>query len=257
MSFNRTRHLGIGSGFNSGKFGSSIVGGAFSIDHSFLLDGVNEYFTIPKAQLDSVITGSNKIFTHSFTFYKTDDLQLNTLFGSDNALFYRIDTANKLTINFHNGTVSKTVTWSDVFATATWYTIDVVYDYSLTLGNRTEMYINGVLATKLTDNADTIIGSPTTYFYIGRYSSTSFMFTGSINQIGLTDTALNQTQITEKYNSGKPLNPQTLYEANNKWFFNPDNGGTTAQFPVVDSINSVTATSVNLEDSDLTTTTPY
>jgi hypothetical protein len=218
---------------------------------SFEFDGVNEYFTIPKAQIESVISGSNKTFTQSFTFYKTDDLQLNSIFGDDVGLFYRIDTANKLTINLYNGAVSKTVTWSNVFATATWYTIDVVYDYSLTLGNRVEMYINGVLATKLTDNADTIIGSPTTSFYIGRYSSTSFMFTGYINQTSLTDTALTSLQITEKYNNGNPLNPQTLYGANNKWFFNPDDSGATAQFSVLDSVNSITATSVNLEDADL------
>jgi len=36
-----------------------------------------------------------------------------------------------------------------------------------------------------------------------------------------------------------------------------EDSGSTAQFSVLDSTNSITATSVNMEDADKTTTTPY
>jgi len=240
----------------SAKRGGGIS--AFSIAHSFLHDGVDEYMSIPKADLENVITGSNKRFTHTFTFMKTDNLQFNALFGSDGGLFYRIDSSNKMVLNFHNGTVSKTIIFSDAFTTGLWYTIMVTYDYSLTLGNRVEMYINNVLATKTADAADVLIGSPTSLFYIARYSSAALMFAGYIGAISLVNRVLTLSERTDYFKGGKPKDPQALFGVDCKWFHNPDNSTWDGvKHTIIDISNSVTAESSNMEEADLTTVTTY
>ena len=82
-------------------------------------------------------------------------------------------------------------------------------------------------------------------------------FKGNFQLLSLLDIHSTPTQITDFYNSGKPLNPKKEYGVNSKLFLNPDNSGSTAQFTITDAINSVNFTSFNSEDSDKVTETMY
>jgi len=236
----------------SGNRGGS---SAFSIAKSFYFDGVNEYFTIPQADLSSYLSGSGKSFTINL-LVKPFLGSVDYLFANNDFSFaLRVDASNRLQLIGRDGAFNYALS-TDTLTNGVWQLLTLTYNSSLTLGNRAEMYVNGTILTKSIDTLGVNIDSPTLDYQIGAKNSTE-VFYGYINSFSVLDIPLSQSQITQLYNNGKPKNPQDLFGADCKYFFNPDNSGDTAQFSVVDSVNSITATSVNMEDADKTTETPY
>ena len=73
-------------------------------------------------------------------------------------------------------------------------------------------------------------------------------FDGHINQEFFINRTITIDEHIEWYNKGNILNPQDVFGNDCVWFFNPANSGSTAQFSVVDAVNSITATSFNMVD---------
>jgi len=231
---------------------------SFKINSSFLFDGVNESFSIPNAALLSLLSGSTCKFSISAMVY-LNAAGVNTIIGnwiSPNQSFtIYIHTDGRLFFTQRSSATTKNCTSVETLATSAWHFITVNFDYSKSLGLRGEIFANGVQFTT-SDNLGAVVDTPTTYYKIGTYNNSNFL-NGNLVLISINNLPMTLSEHINFYNNGKPKNPQILFGANCKYFFNPDNSGSTAQFTVTDSVNSITATSVNLEDSDKTTTTPY
>lgn len=245
--------------FNIAQF---ITTGIFKILRSFLLDGVNEYFTIPNAAFSSILFGTNKKFSIT-TLVKRVSIGTNQgIFGlkiGGEEFFIRFDTANTISFKADSGGVLKQArTTLALDSTIIWYFITISYDGTQSLGSRVNFFSNGVSLAKATDNLDSTIDNiATNPFNLGQQRGGINELNAYQNMFFITDTAMSLADHITMLNSGEPLNPQTFFGSNCKFFFNPDNSGSTAQFSVLDSVNSITATSFNLEDADKTTTTPY
>ena len=116
--------------------------------------------------------------------------------------------------------------------------------------------MNGVAQTYSVNTISNTIQASNDTWKIG-VQGTSNYYNGYIQSLSVVNTVLSLDDHINYYNNGKPKNPQMLFGANCKYFFNPDNSNDTAQFAVTDRINSITATSINMENADLTTVTPY
>jgi hypothetical protein len=243
--------------FNSAIRYINVGAPPFSINHSFLLDGVSEYFTMPLTGIDSVVTGANKQFTILSNFKRTSSGSYHGIFTDDsNNITFRVSSSNLLQLVVKDGTVNKICNASTAISDNIWHTGAVSYDYSAVLGSRVNFYLDTTLNNS-SDAATTNIDASTGNFNLWALGSGGFPFQGNGQMLAIINRVLSPAEIAIWDNGGKPLNPITLFGADSVYLFNPDDSGSTAQFSVVDSTNSITATSVNLEDADKTTTTPY
>jgi hypothetical protein len=243
----------------SGNRGGSA---AFSISKSFYLDGVDEYFTIPNADLSGVLQGVVQA-SFNFTFKFSDDNNF-TLWGNglvDRGIFIGYaQSANFLQIYYYNqiSQIRYLRFPSSAFVVNDWN--NATFTIDTTTVSNIKLFVDGVeispIASQgLTNNEEVLTTSDD--FTIGLSIAAYGNFGGYISQISVIDRVISLSEHQNWYNNGTPKNPQQLFGSNCKFFFNPDNSGDTAQFSVVDSVNSITATSVNMEDADKTTETPY
>ena len=246
----------------SGNRGGSA---GFSIAKSFYLDGVDEYFNADDVYTNnstdtvgtlSVVVKSVDILPSAVSFIVTFARSTTDL--SSTGISQK--TTGEVQITYVNSSSVKWVVVTDnPIDLTSWTKIDLVQDGVLPI-----IYINGVAVAQTTTVStnttlwlnDVVLDN----FRIGqqdRTGGTTYDFNGYVSQVSYLNTNISAAQILDLYNNGKPKNPQSLFGANCKYFFNPDNSGDTAQFTVTDSTNSITATSVNMEDADKTTETPY
>lgn len=234
-------------------------GEAFSIANSFLLDGVNEKITIPNADLVNILSGSSKKFS-IFLVVKRGatgvEHNLLSAFGSTVSMMTRFNGSDQLNILLRDSG-NKNATTSGTFTdTSGWYAITISYDSSQSLGSRAKILVNESDEALSTDTLTTNIETTTDDYNIGS-RATSMYFNGNIAYVGVRNQPTTLAEHIIWYNSGKPLDIRTQFGSNGVYLMNPDDSGSTAPFSIVDSINGITATSVNLEDGDKTTTTPY
>ena len=241
-------------------FGIASGSTVFTINNSFLLDGVNESFSVtPFASMDSQTNGSISVVFKSADFSS----------AASRCVFSYNDGTNYVAIRFYSNTFSIFVRtgganqWVLVgtgtpIANNTWYHLVIVQN-----GTNPVVYLNGAtitqsftLSTNKTKWFNDITG---TEMNIGKNLATgsTWEFEGYIQQVAYISQVLTLSDCANLYNGGKPKSPQTLFGANCKFFFNADKSGDVAQFTVFDSVNSINATSVNMEDSDKTSVTPY
>ena len=230
---------------------------AFSIANSFLLDGLNKYFVIPSIDLASYLQGSVD-FTLLFCYKRSSTGSLQALCGSAGGKFIVWHSlANTIEVYFNNGTQTAVKGTAVLNSTTGFYTLAVTYKNSNPIGSRGGIYVDSVLGVA-SDNVQDNTSLSTGTFKIGTRSGGVNFFNGYLAQpFSLINRALTQSEINNWHNGGKPKNPQTLFGADCKAFYNPDTSGGTAQFVMTDSINSTSATSVNLVNTDKTTITPY
>ena len=249
-------------------FVSRIASGStvFTINNSFLLDGVNEYFNvdslIPNIATDTV--GTINILTKSVNQFPSSTARIVSLsdtVGTVSNINIVQNTSGTISIAaILNGVIQFQVQTTAAIDLRSWTLISVVQNATQPI-----IYINGIAVAKtnLTSTNLTIWMSGLTSidnFRIGQQSRNGvidYNYNGYFSQLSYLDTNISAAQVLSFYNNGKPKNPITLFGSNCKFFFNPDNSGSTAQFTVTDSINSINAASVNMEDADKTTTTPY
>ena len=234
---------------------------AFSIAKSFYLDGVNEYFTIPNADLSSVLQGVVQA-SFNFTFKFTNDDNF-TLWGNGNinrGIFIGYaQSSNFIQMYYYNEfSQAKYIRFpSSAFTVNAWNNATFTIDTTTVSNNK--LFVNGA---EISPDTSTLISSQEVLttaddFSIGLSIAGFGNYDGYINQISVIDRVISLSEHQSWHNNGKPKNPQSLFGSNCKYFFNPDNSGDTAQFTVTDSVNSIKATSVNMEDADKTTETPY
>ncbi len=111
---------------------------------------------------------------------------------------------------------SFTVNSSFALSSNTWYNIVATWDGS----DNIKIYLNGSLIH--TESEFTSLQNPTTpsqFPKIGDYNNLWFM-NGSISNVSMWNTSLNQTQVTEIYNQGKPsnLNNHSAYSNLVSWW---------------------------------------
>ena len=249
---------------NRNTIDSQRVGGGFSIKNSFLLDGVDEFFTLGTQANWTDYTAGSKKFSTFFVIKRgnTGGALVTSLAGQYGAAGSRsfrftifndmlnmgvFDSANSG--GFMNGTTALT-------STAVWYGIAYTYDPTQSLGSRGKIYLNAVEETLAGDTlkADAkILAEPV---FIGKTNVSTF---GNYNLSsgGLVNRIATQSEITNWYNGGKPKSLIDVFGVDCKDFINPDTSGSTAQFTMNDGVNPATWVSTNLEDADKTTDTPY
>lgn len=239
-------------------------GEQFSIEHSFLLDGVNECF-----EADDVIpiVSGLSVGTVGIMVNPLDVSTVSTVFnfGENTTMDWfqiRVVSSGKIDVQCAEAFTNRWVLRTDdiVLSNGVWTKIDVVHD-----GVSPVIYVDGVAVDfTFTFSADvtawfadlTLIDNCRLGCAKTRPATTSF-FNGNLSLSSVLSIPLSAAQIASDYNGGKPVNRQQKYGSNCKMLFNPDNSGSTAQFIVSDTINSIDATSLNLEDPDKTTLTPY
>jgi len=232
---------------------------SFSNSYSFLLDGVNEYLDIPNADLSGILQG-NVQKSITFVFYYTGGaypaLWSNGATVNNRGMYFGLnDSTGLVFMQYHNtGGSLKTLSSTGAFVLInTWN----VLTFNIDTTNGSTVMLNGVDATGTDDTTGNNVKANSDDFSIGKGGVAGLnYFMGYMNQVSI-NKILTLSEHTDLYNGLKPKNPQALFGVDNHLFFNPDNSGSTAQFSVLDSVNGITATSVNLEDSDKAVFNPY
>lgn len=239
------------------------VGKSDLTNNSFLLDGVNEYFNVNSlvanvssdtvGTISAMIKPINLSFSNYQVFFAFGDTDANTL------IELLIDiTTGKLVAQCNVGGAVKWSIKTDVtpFTTSDWYLCQVVQD-----GVSPILYVNGVapaqtFAAATTDTTVWLNGLAIDNCRIGCLNALSlgnvYYYNGYISQVSYLNTNISATQCLNWYKNGAPKNPINIFGTNCKFLFKPINRTSdTAQFTVQDSVNSINATSVNMEDEDL------
>lgn len=231
----------------------------FRIAHSFILDGINEYFAIPNASLVGTLAGSNKKFSISTLIKRNSTGAVDGLFAGWNSgqlsLLFRFLADDTINIIFRDSGNKQAITTDTYTDTSEWYFITLSYDFSQSLGNRISIFVNGVAATMASDTTTTNIDSTTTTYDIATQDGITNSHDGNQSLFYIRDQPTTLAEHIKSYNKGKPISGEAQFGSEIVYEFNPDNSGFIAQFAVTN--NSITANSINLEDSDKTTETPY
>ena len=257
MGFGFNNHLGSNFGFNSGGL-SNYFGNQFSIAKSFYLDGVDEYFRTPKANLSAYLNGADKEWTYITTIKRVKISAVQEIFGdSESKLFLSFQTNNRIQLRLRNSVDGDTFcnTTATFPNTKDFYTIAFRFKGSNSLGNRVSIFVNGV-EFAVTDAVASYHDNPTNYYMVGSRGGGTDFGNYYQSQFSLND-YLTDAEILNHYNNGKPKDANALFGARNYMFINPDNSDDTAQFTLTDAINSITWSSINMEDEDKTPLTPY
>ena len=233
----------------------------FSIKKSFLFDGIAKRFSLGDATLlNSACTGTNKQFTLN-AVVKRSSLGHQTIFAKyASGLSFRLRFgigANVDRVDFEvvDSLAGKFLTTTNTFTSLTeWLCISVVYD-GVTPAN-SKIFVNGVDEAISRNTLGNNIDTSTDVYEIGVRNFANF-FNGYINHVSVIDRTIDLSEHQSWYNLGEPLSSQDFYGSNCKYFFNPENSGDTAQFSVTDSVNSISADSAMMVDSDKTNTHPY
>lgn len=230
----------------------------FRITKSFLFDGVDERFTIPQAALQNTITDSGGTFSISAMLKRNSAPVTNKCWFSKNgSSIYCRFANNKIEFRIYYLAVATLLRTVNTFDdTNQWYFITCTMDQNLSTGACAEIYVNGVAQTYDQNTISNITAASNDTWKIGIQGSSN-QFDGYIQSLSVENKVLTLADHQSYYNNGKPKNPLILFGTTNKYFFNADASSNTAQFTVTDSVNLITATSVNMEDADKTNETPY
>jgi hypothetical protein len=246
----------------SGNRGGSAV---FSIAKSFYLDGVNEYFNADDV-LPLLSTTTKGTWLFSLKNITTANFQDIIVFADSasplNAVYCYISNIGKITFRsfvagaekFRVETTSTTLLNDGLF-----HTLAFIQD-----GVNPRILVDGVLIAQTTPAAvDKTVWfndfSTLDNVRIGAAKfngiAEQFFYNGYINQIGFFNDDLSNEEVLNWHNENKPKNVTSIRNCVEN--FNPDNSGDTSQFTVIGDVNASNFTSVNMEDADKTTETPY
>jgi len=183
----------------------SSTGSAFSNTKSTLFDGIDDYMDCGN------ITTLNGVTQASWSFwFKIENT--NTVYilgqwgsGTDRQIYVllippsnRIDVGLAANVGFRSTTTT--------LAIDTWYNMVITYNGgNAPSSTRCKLYINEVEQTNGGFTGPTSLYSPTSNFTIGKRNDLGWgEITGNFDEFAIFDTELNQTEVTEIYNSGTP-----------------------------------------------------
>ena len=219
------------------------------------LDGISKKLTIPNSDINSLVSGSNN-------FSIMASVKIDSLTGGSGFLGNTVTVNGRSTMTFFADSIGRvkvqtylagfpSMLTSASLSVNTEYVIWAVLDKTTPSNNR--IYFNAV-SKSLAVNSLTTFGSQTPSFAIGSIdpSANNQPLNGFVKSLAIVNRTITPTEVTDNYGGGNPLNPQTQFGTDCKYFFNSDNsiwGG--ASFTVEDSTNSITATSSNMVEADL------
>jgi hypothetical protein len=150
---------------------------------------------------------------------------------------------------------------SSTIAINTWYHFVATYNGGAAAADRIQLYVDGVSSlSSVTGTIPTSTTNAANDHYLGarNISNTSIdlPFTGQIDEVGIFDYTLSQSEVTAIWNSGCPDNLMSLAEAKRpEHYYRFEN----VTFPTVPDLGQTAGndgTMTNMESGDITTDTP-
>ncbi len=240
----------------------------FSNLYSYLFDGVNESINIPdSSSLDftTKLTVSAWIKQPSLAVDKGIvvkwDYQTEGTFGFQTAGVsdeLQVFVANALT---DSGGNHGSTTNADMVA-GNWYNIVFVYDGDgATNADRLKIYMNGAEKTmSFTGTISASLQNSAASVKIGKFGGElDRFFIGNIDEVGLFNSSLSSSEISEIYNNGKPKDLRKHSKTNNLVsYFRMGDGDTFdgTNWTLIDQKGTNNGTSVNMEISDRSDSVP-
>ncbi len=237
------------------------ISSAFSIAHSFLLDGFDEYFNLVKTPALSGVLSGDCEFTILASLYrlpKTGIISiLDDFSGSTFSINLRQINATQVEFNVSQGGVGKISTINVPDMDDRWVNLAVTFKSSNT--SSLKFFMDNVeVSISSSNHINADVNSVAHDYNIGRLGNSSNYFKGYINQLGVVDRLITLQEYQNWNNGGKAKSITSVFgNTDTAMDMNPDNSTNTAQFVWTDTPNGLTATSLQMEDIDKTTFTPY
>ena len=195
---NVTQVSSVDNSFNGTVNGATFDTSGF-INNSYNYDGTNDDINI-KADNTGWFNG---VQDHSISlWFKADTVNslrhIYTDRGKIGNVFIRLNAGSLFEVGIYDG--SDTVTFSESFSdTTSWHHVVVAIDF----GNEYTVYLDGVNKTPLTIGTPDTLTSPGTLF--GSNVLNSRYFDGKIDEVGIFNSILTPSQVSDLYNSGVGL----------------------------------------------------
>jgi hypothetical protein len=192
---------------NDGTPSGVTYGATGKIGDAYTFDGVNDYITVPNstenenlAQGDFTVSAWIKHGVTAPTIAHRIMSKRSSLIHTDGWIFY-IDTSGNVGINCVNSSTNAITSSTTSVLDDVWHLAVGVYTQS----TRTyKLYIDGVdeSTSIISGGADPASDSSNTLNIGANFALNGGYFDGSIDEVGLLDTALTAAQVLEIYNSG-------------------------------------------------------
>jgi len=200
--------LGLGGGKAATSSGRPAGGGAFSNEYSISLDGTDDFISIPASTDFDLGTGA---FTYSMWFNLSDFGPIAGG-GKYGGLIYRalnhrvkFQNDNKI-INFSTpGGELQIVNAASSLLNA-WHHIAIVRDTS---DNTIKCYLDAGTPTSNSMSASEDFSSAGNDILLGR-QATNWPLEGLMDEFSILDSALSASQVSDIYNSGVPIDIESL-----------------------------------------------
>jgi len=218
-------------------------------------DGVDEYIDFG----DNYTFGPATAFSYSFWIKPQNVAAQRCLISkaSQDANVYGYgfyhDNTGKIYIQVRAAGTLRAHTFSTVLSAAVWSNVVITYNGGSDMDGF-KVYINGTLDASTPSTASLAAWVVTEPLKLGR-RSTSFHFSGKMNNVSVWDKELTQTDVDDIYNGGTPGdldNHGSKLSRLSWWKLNSD-----ANFPTeVDQVGNIDGTLVNMEQSDYVVDAP-
>ena len=222
---------------------------SFNNIYSTHFDGVDDYVDLGVSGLSSIKnTGSISAWFKLETISSSGNIFQTRVDSNNNILLYYNAGNNELTSTYKGGgTANITVTDDNIEGDGLWHNVVTTWD---SLGS-INLYLDGTLK-----DTTAITGSITGSFSTASIGSNSIgggFWKGNIDEVVIFNKELDQSEVTNLYNSGLPFNPKPL--ANMKGYWKMGDGGIVgdpiATYPTIpDETGNNDGTMTNMTSTD-------
>ena len=188
---------------------ATIVNGSTYSENSILLDGSNQYVTLPQITTNTTVNNysfgvwfkpTNNITSSNTNYYMLFEAQNTTISNSPDNYIYFLNSGGKITFGTNtpsNNLLTTTATWSST----SWYNVFCTYESST--GTK-KIYVNGVLENSISGVNNSYLNT-STYFSLGVYSSPSkiWNFPGKIANLLVYNKTLSDDDVFQNYRAIK------------------------------------------------------
>ena len=223
---------------------------SFTNTKSLDFDGVDDYVDCGNITTLNGVTEAT--WSCWFKLDTTDTAYIYSQWGAgvDAQVFVLlVPTATKIDVSLTTTSFRST---TSTLAIDTWYNLIVTFNGgNAPSSTRCKVYLDGVEQTNTGFTAPSSLSSSATNFHIGKRTDVTYLeINGNIDEFAIFDTELNQTEVTEIYNSGSPNDLATHSKSADlkHWW----RMGDDATFPTIpDQIGSDDGTMTNMVAGDI------